>query len=129
MNEKYPSRLLQIAPGQGVLRPSHQLRQIRDERGALALDRARVRQDDHARALEAEQGLGDLKVRAAQLGRDSAHVARPVDHGQHFPLGREEIESTAAALLRGRERGHDAEVRDAPFDAGPLVDAARAFHQ
>src|SRR6266404_4916604 len=96
---------------------------------SLAMGKARVRQHDHTGALQPEQGFRDLEVRASQLRCDAAHVALAVDHRQHLPLGRQEIELTFTRLLGRREHGHDAEVGDAPLDAGPFVDAARTLHQ
>ncbi len=125
----HAARLLEVAARERVFRAGHQLGEIGDERGPLALRRARVRQHDHAGALEPEQRFRHLEIRAPQLGCDGAHVADAVDHRQHFPLGRQQVELALARLLRRREHGHDAEVGDAPLDAGPFVDAPGALHQ
>src|SRR5438552_11716287 len=123
------ARLLEVAARERVFRARHELGQISGERGPLPFRRARVRQHYHAGALEPEERLRDLEVRAPQLGRDGAHVAYAIDHREHLPLGRQEVQLALAGLLGRREHGHDAEVGDAPFDAGPFVDAPGAFHQ
>src|SRR5882724_2565594 len=123
------TRLFEVAARERVLGARHELDEVAGECGPLALGRARVRQHDHTGALQPEQGLRDLEVRASQLRCDAAHVALAVDHRQHLPLGRQQIELTFTRILGRREHGHDAEVRDAPLDAGPFVDAPRPLHQ
>ena len=89
--------------------------------------RSRIEQHDQARALEPEQRLRDVEVRAAQRGGDLAQITVSVDQRQHFPFGWQQVEVAAGG--RGRVRRDHPEVRHALLDAGPFVDAPRPFHQ
>src|SRR5437763_7828958 len=77
---------LEIAAAERVLRARHVLGQVPVERRALGPVRPGVREDDHARAVEAEQRLGDFEVGAPQLGGDGADVAAAVHQRQRLPL-------------------------------------------
>src|SRR5881397_260361 len=60
---------------------------------------------------------------------DGARDVRAVDHRQHLPLGRQQVELPLPALLGRCEHRDDAQVRDAALDARPFVDAPRALHE
>jgi len=126
---RHAACLLHVAPGQRIFGPRHQLGQVGGQRGPLTLGRAGVGEDDHARALEAEQGLRHLEVGATQGRGDGAHIALAVDGRQHLPLGGQQIELPGIPLQRWGERRHDAQVRNPALDARPLVDAAGPLHQ
>src|SRR5437762_1630700 len=97
--------------------------------GAATLCRPGIHEHDHARTLETEQRLGHLEVRTSELRRQPTDGSLAVDERQDFPFRRQEVELTAASFGWRRERRHDADVGDPVFDARPLIDAARAFHQ
>ena len=62
----------------------------------------------------------------------AAQVALAIDHRQHLPLVRQQIEHRAARRSRlrtGASSGIDVDVGNDVRDARPLVDAPRAFHE
>ena len=74
--------------------------------------------------------FGELELVAPERGGDAAQIALAVDHRQHLPLVRQQVERrTLSVAVRRRELGDDPRVRHDVGDARPFVDAPRAFHE
>src|SRR5262249_38098241 len=84
---------------------------------------------EHTGALQPEDGLRHIELRASQEARHGPQVTGAIDSGQYFPFVGQQIELTFGSRSYRRQGRYDAQVRDLALDLRPFVDPARAFHE